>query len=210
MKNCLKIIAVSFFVFVNLQAKIENTAYVVDKIFSVLTIGAEQDYIGEDVSQLEHALQAAYLAVQAGGTQEQIIAALLHDIGHLCADQACEKMGIFGTAGHEELGAEYLFEHGFSDTVCALVKGHVQAKRYLAFKDEAFRGKLSYASQQTLVAQGGPMTQGEAHDFEQDPLFEQKLQIREWDDQAKVVDCVVPELEYYRDMLIDHVQQVLR
>lgn len=42
-------------------------------------------YIGEPVSQLEHALQAAALAVQAKATGAQVLAALFHDTGHLIA-----------------------------------------------------------------------------------------------------------------------------
>ncbi len=38
---------------------------------------------GEAVTKLQHAEQAAHLARQAGADRETILAALLHDIGHL-------------------------------------------------------------------------------------------------------------------------------
>ena len=42
-----------------------------------------EEYIGEDVSQVEHALQAAEWARDAGDTPAMIMAALCHDVGHL-------------------------------------------------------------------------------------------------------------------------------
>ena len=43
-------------------------------------------YGGENVSQLEHALQAAYFAEKDGAPATLVAAALLHDIGHLLHD----------------------------------------------------------------------------------------------------------------------------
>jgi predicted HD phosphohydrolase len=37
---------------------------------------------GEGVSELQHALQAGYLAQKDNASDNQILAALLHDIGH--------------------------------------------------------------------------------------------------------------------------------
>ena len=48
--------------------------------------GAAQ-YSGEPVTQLEHALQTALLAEEAGADDELVTAALLHDLGHLLNDQ---------------------------------------------------------------------------------------------------------------------------
>ena len=45
--------------------------------------GAER--YGESVSQLEHALQCAALARRARADDEVVLAALLHDVGHLAA-----------------------------------------------------------------------------------------------------------------------------
>ena len=43
----------------------------------------DQDYIGEPVSQREHALQAAAHARASGAPKAAVLAALLHDVGHL-------------------------------------------------------------------------------------------------------------------------------
>ena len=48
--------------------------------------GAEQ-YSGEPVTQLEHALQTAHLAEQSGASPQLVTACLLHDFGHLLNDQ---------------------------------------------------------------------------------------------------------------------------
>ena len=40
-------------------------------------------HYGEGVTELAHALQAAYLAHEAGENESMIAAALLHDYGHL-------------------------------------------------------------------------------------------------------------------------------
>ena len=47
--------------------------------------GGEQ-YSGESVTQLEHALQCALLAEAEGADDELVTAALLHDLGHLLHD----------------------------------------------------------------------------------------------------------------------------
>ena len=47
--------------------------------------GGEQ-YTGEPVSHLEHALQAATLGELEGASDELVTAALLHDLGHLLHD----------------------------------------------------------------------------------------------------------------------------
>jgi putative nucleotidyltransferase with HDIG domain len=154
----------------------------------------------ELVSQLAHALQSAKLAVDAGGDEETIIAALLHDIGHLYATEDNVKTD----DRHEEIGADLLREWGFSEKVAQLVQGHVEAKRYLAFKRPEYLAKLSPVSRHTLQLQGGPFSPDEAEAFKKDALFEEKLRLRAWDEQAKVPRREVPPLEAYRDMLLRH------
>jgi predicted HD phosphohydrolase len=45
-------------------------------------------YFGEDVSILEHSLQTAWLAEQAGAEPHLMVAALPHDIRHFIATNA--------------------------------------------------------------------------------------------------------------------------
>ena len=87
------------------------------------------DYIGEDVSQLAHSLQAATLARRRGDS-ELVLAALLHDLGHFAPSDRFE-MTPLGRKHHEHVGADLLRGLGFSERVAELVAGHVDAKRYL-------------------------------------------------------------------------------
>ena len=176
----------------------------VEEVLGFLERSATLDYIGEDISQLEHALQCAALAQREEATEEQVIAALLHDLGHFCAPEDAAQMGGYGVADHEEIGAQTLKAFGFSDVVQELVRGHVQAKRYLVTTQDGYASKVSHASQETLKRQGGGMTAEEVEAFEQDPLFREKLRLRWWDDAGKVEDLVVPPLDSYRSLLHAH------
>jgi predicted HD phosphohydrolase len=109
-------------------------------------------------------------------------------------------MGGFGVKRHEQIGADYLRKLGFSEKIGRLVENHVQAKRYLTYRYAEYFEKLSEASRQTLIHQGGPMNEEEALLFESDPLFEASLKMRIWDEEAKVEFLPLPDLNRYREM----------
>lgn len=75
-------------------------------------------------------------------------------------------------AKHDVLGARFLRQLGFSDRCAMLVEGHVQAKRYLCYKEPAYLESLSDGSKFTLQHQGGVMTAQEAVAFEAERDFE--------------------------------------
>jgi len=176
-----------------------TTEQTIDHVFEIWERHGQDDYIGEPVSQIEHAVQAAALAASAGCDDEVVLAAFFHDFGHLCCPEA-ESMDGYGTVDHEKLGAGYLRRLGFPDRLCRLIESHVQAKRYLTFKNPAYLGRLSEASLMTLTFQGGPMTPDEAAAFESDPLFPLYLKMRTWDEQAKEEHFPLPDLARYREM----------
>jgi putative nucleotidyltransferase with HDIG domain len=165
---------------------------------------AAADYVGEPVSQSEHALQAAALA-SVSGDVELLLAALLHDIGHLCFPDA-EQMDNVGTLEHEMLGADYLTTLGFSRRVASLVAGHVDAKRYLVATNQVYSDKLSDASRQTLEFQGGAMSPLEAEQFEMNPLHHDLLKLRAWDEAAKLRGKDVPGFDHYLPIIEQHLQ----
>ena len=173
-----------------------------------------EDYIGEPVSQIEHMCQCAQLAQAAGEAEEVVLAALFHDIGHLCAFGFPEKilphMDGAGLVDHEKLGSDYLWGCGFSKKICRLVASHVQAKRYLTYKFPEYFSQLSEASIKTLVFQGGVMSAAEATNFENDPLCEKKLQLRRWDEQAKGIGKPLPAMEPFQQMMLLHLQNQLK
>jgi phosphonate degradation associated HDIG domain protein len=177
----------------------------VDEIFNLYQQYGNADYIGEPVSQLEHMCQAAQMAASEGADDEMVLAAFFHDIGHLCEFiMPLEKMDGIGIVDHESIGENYLLTHGFSARIGRLVQGHVPAKRYLTFKYPEYYQRLSQASKETLTIQGGVMQADEAAAFEADPLFDNYIKMREWDDRAKLVNTPVPDLNFLKEMAVQH------
>ncbi len=173
-----------------------------EKIETVLRLYMElgkADYIGEPVSQMEHMSQAAQLAIRAGADDEIILAAFFHDIGHLHEmHEPSSTMGEFGVINHEKVGADFLRRIGFPETIASLVENHVEAKRYLIWKDPQYLRNLSEASLETLKHQGGIMSDEEARRFESDPLFKSYIRLRKWDEAAKVPDLPVLDFAVIR------------
>ena len=107
------------------------------------------------------------------------------------------------------MGAAYLKERGFSERVVFLVKGHVAAKRYLTYKFPRYFKKLSEASRQTLVFQGGIMTKEEAELFEKNPDANLMLKMRTWDDMAKQEHLPIKNLRELKQLTLKHLQNQL-
>ncbi|GIL00045.1 MAG: hypothetical protein BroJett029_42530 [Alphaproteobacteria bacterium] len=152
---------------------------------------------GEGVSQREHALQAAWIAEQAGRPKAQVVAALLHDIGHLMHDlpEDIADQGI--DTQHESLASAWLSQH-FGPEVSEPVRLHVAAKRYLCHAEAGYLDRLSAASVLSLRLQGGPMTAEEAGRFRREPFLAEAVDLRRWDDEAKVVGATTPDLAHFR------------
>jgi len=165
-------------------------------------------YFGEGVTQLQHALQTAQLAKDNGADDETILAAFLHDIGHLCIDdgEEHEVMDHYGILDHETLGARFLHKMGFSEKLCKMIESHVAAKRYLTYKNPSYYSQLSEASKKTLEFQGGKMTDEEAVAFEQDKYFENYIQLRKWDEMAKSETPVDENLGYILKLMKKHLE----
>ncbi len=187
-----------------MQQQIEQT---VNDIFELYQKFGGEDYIGEPVSQAEHMCQAAQLAEAEGYSEEVILAAFFHDIGHLCEHiMPVEHMDGFGVVDHEKLGADYLRSKGFSENIAGLVENHVQAKRYLTWHDPEYYRKLSEASKKTLAFQGGVMSEEEAKRFELDKLFHLHIKLRRWDEKAKLEKQPMPSLDKYKQMAVQHLE----
>lgn len=169
----------------------------IEEIFALFGRAGAAAYFGEQVSQLEHALQAATLAEQSGASDELVTAALLHDVGHLLQDGP-EDLAIYGVdTWHEAIGADWLEVH-FGQDIAMPVRLHVDAKRYLCSREPGYRISLSPASRLTLELQGGAMSEAEAAAFEMNPYRDAALMIRRWDDGAKREGVVTPDLVHFR------------
>lgn len=163
------------------------------------------DYIGEAVSQFEHALQCAYFAEKLGHSEEVILASLLHDIGHVALSSRQPQMADLGIINHEWIGARLALDMGFSKKTAFLIGHHVNAKRYLAAKKDSYKSSLSPASANTLKFQGGPMTLAEQSVFEALPYFKEALQVRTNDEKGKETDLSLPSFEHYIDLAEQHI-----
>jgi 2-amino-1-hydroxyethylphosphonate dioxygenase (glycine-forming) len=182
-----------------------KTQQTVDEIFGFFEKYGNDPYFGEPVSQLQHAFQAAELAHTEGYDEEVIIAAFLHDIGHLCVEITEDTaMADLGVKDHELEGANYLRQKGFSEKICRLIGAHVAAKRYLTATDPIYYNNLSEASKRTLEFQGGVMSNAEVAHFESDPLFPLYIRMRLWDEQAKNPASPLPDLSVYKNMVYDY------
>ena len=190
-------------------------------IFDLYKNYGDNDYIGEEVTQLEHALQCAHQAeIEFPDNQEFILGALLHDIGHLISLKDKElkannqksffssfnnlSLNGLGLVNHEEVGADFLEQMGFGVTIASLGRYHVLAKRYLVTKNEDYYNNLSDASKETFKLQGGKLSENEISEFEKMKNHNLFLKMRSWDDKAKIVNFNYKHnLLYYENMAKD-------
>jgi phosphonate degradation associated HDIG domain protein len=173
---------------------------IVDEVCELFTTKGHAAYVGEPVSQLEHALQSAYHAEREGATDALVVAALLHDIGHLVHKLPEDAADHGIDTRHEHLGQAWLRRY-CGPEVTEPIRLHVPAKRYLCATDPSYLAQLSPASQQSLALQGGPFTSDEVAEFEENPHFKQAVSLRRWDDLAKVPGMQVPPFDHYRPQL---------
>ena len=178
---------------------------IIEKVIHLFENHGDSQYGGEAVSQLEHALQAAHFADEAGEKTNIIVAGILHDIGHLLHDLPDDAPLNGVDDVHENKAAVYLRKY-FPEEVTEPVRLHVEAKRYLSTTDSTYYDLLSEPSKQSLALQGGLMSKDELALFEQNSFFSDATKLRKWDDQAKIKGLPTEPIEYYTA----HLSQSLR
>jgi predicted HD phosphohydrolase len=143
------------------------------------------------LTELDHGLQCAYrLACRRPRDIELQLTGLVHDVGHQ-----------FGPDDrHGELGGD-LVRPLLGHRVAALVEAHVPAKRYLVATDAGYTTRLSPVSTATLAVQGGPLAETDASAFRALRCFEDAIELRRADDDAKVPGREVPGLERWIEPL---------
>jgi len=182
------------------MADCENGMSVSREIQSIYARGGADAYFGEAVTQVEHGLQAAYFAAASGASEALVLAALLHDIGHLIEPAPADIAEWRHDACHERSGSRWLAAH-FGPVVHEPVRLHVAAKRYLCATDRAYVRRLSSASIHTLGLQGGPMTALEVAAFEAEAFGRDAVLLRQWDDQGKVRGLRTPDFTEYLPLM---------
>lgn len=148
------------------------------------------------INQRAHALQAAWLAEQAGCEPSLITASLLHDIGHMVHVLGEDPAANGIDDKHEELGHAWL-TRWFGPDVTEPVRLHVAAKRYLCAAEPDYFAKLSPDSVRSLALQGGPMSEAELAEWRANPFSAAATQLRRFDEAAKVKGLETPPVAHF-------------
>jgi phosphonate degradation associated HDIG domain protein len=172
----------------------------IDRILSLFETRGVEQYGEEAVSQAEHARQCAAQAERANATAELITAAMLHDLGHLLHGLGEYHLEDGVDDEHQYIALPFLRDL-FSAAVLQPIRLHVDAKRYLCAVEPAYWGSLSPASQRSLELQGGVYTPAQAEAFIVQPHAQDAVQLRRWDDLAKVNGLETPALAHFASYL---------
>jgi predicted HD phosphohydrolase len=155
-------------------------------IAELIELKAGGQYGLAEINQRQHALQAAMLAEKQGCPETLIAAALLHDIGHMVHDLGDNPAEEGVDDKHEELGYAFLVSM-FGPDVTEPVLLHVAAKRYLCAVEPDYFAKLSKDS----------MSAEEIAEFEAVPQYKEAVQLRRFDEQAKVKGLQTPPASHF-------------
>lgn len=157
-----------------------------------------EEYLGEDITLVEHMIACAELAKKEKAPSWLVVAALLHDIGHILVPDAATAQDSGIDLHHDKVGAEWIARR-FTNNIVQAVRLHVDAKKYLVAKDERYFNRLSEASKKTLAIQGGIFTQKEAEDFIGLPYAREAVQLRMWDDLGKIRGTIKSSISDYAE-----------
>lgn len=155
------------------------------KILNLLATQGQMQYGGEPVTQLDHALQCATMAQVNDASSELIVACLFHDLGHLIHGLG-EDVANLGIDDRHEYSVLSWLRPLFGPGVTEPIRLHVEAKRYLCATQIEYWEQLSVSSQLSLTLQGGPFLSSEVDRFLAQPHAQAAIQLRCWDEQAKV------------------------
>lgn len=156
----------------------------IEALSEIYDVSANGRYGLSLLSQLMHAVQAGALCKAMGAPESLVVAALLHDIGHMVHSLGAHPAAQGIDDQHELVGARWLAQY-FGPDVVEPVRLHVAAKRYLCAVDSSYSRNLSRDSVESLALQGGPMSSAEVQAFESEPYWTQAITLRRVDEAAK-------------------------
>ena len=172
------------------------TALTIEGIEALFARRGGEQYSGEPVTQLGHALQCAALAEADGADAALVTAALLHDLGHLVADHGATPT-LRGIDDRHQAAALPLLSSLFDKRVLGAIGLHVDAKRYLCATRPGYHAALSEDSKRSLVLQGGVFDAAQAATFVTHAGAADAVRVRVWDDLAKSPSMVTPSLTHF-------------
>jgi len=105
------------------------------------------------------------------------------------------------------IGAKFLVSR-LGPYVSEPVRLHVDAKRYLCSVDKGYWDILSVQSKQTLEIQGGPMKDGEAQRFAENPHANAAISLRKWDDIGKQPNQQTQSLDHFLEITEKYFQMI--
>lgn len=170
-----------------------------DGIRALFDARGGRQYSGEAVTQLEHALQTAQQAEEAGASTDLITACLLHDFGHMSNDEG-ETPTLRGVDDKHQFHGASALKGLFGPSVLTPIRLHVDAKRYLCETDKTYWASLSEDSKRSLELQGGTYSAEDAEKFIAQPFALDAVKLRRWDDLAKAAGRKTPDLKHYLDI----------
>jgi phosphonate degradation associated HDIG domain protein len=177
----------------------------IPEIVQLLSSRATTWYGQEAVSQLEHGLQCAALAEKNDETPETVVAALLHDLGHMLSPHQPSVSLAESLPSKDDLHqfvALPFLRSLFPDAVLEPIKLHVDAKRYLCAVDSDYWADLSPASKHSLALQGGVFDEKQIGAFEDLPYYAEAVRLRRYDDLAKVPSLPTPDLAHFEKLMV--------
>ena len=143
----------------------------VPEITRLLKVRGDQRSALQPVSPLEHALQCAQLAEQAMASDELIVAALLHDLGHLLRSDQGPRLGHCHQADELHPAIAVSFLRGLlPESVLAPIRLQFDARRHVC---------------------------GDHPGFLQQPYATDAIRLSQWDDLAHVPGHPTPPLNAY-------------
>ncbi len=167
-----------------------------DDIEKLFEQRGDEQYTGEPVTQLQHALQSAYLGEKEGASDELVTAAFLHDLGHMLHDLG-ETPSMQGVDDVHQYRVVPFLRGLFSGAVIDAIQRHVDAKRYLCATRPEYHDALSEDSKRSLKLQGGIFSAEAAAQFIAEPGAPDAVRLRLWDDLAKQPTLQTPPLSHY-------------
>ena len=154
----------------------------IDEITRLYHVYGTGSHDAQGVSHLQHALQCAQLAEEAGSPKELVTAALLHDLGSLLAAYA-ERLPVQADDGQQLVAVRFL--HGlFPDAVLEPIRLHMDARRYCAAVDHDYWAYMASDSRHRLELQGGPFSAEQARQFPSQPFAWDAIAVCRWNEMA--------------------------
>ncbi|KAJ2015944.1 hypothetical protein GGI14_003954 [Coemansia sp. S680] len=159
------------------------------------------------MTQLDHALRVANLAKVEGADKDTILAALMLDTdGIKVTIPPCGNFEIGDTIqiywnGYDKTPSNAMDSDEFDNTFVRKLGFFNKTSELVENIGIITREDLVAGVEATILMCGDLLSPTEMREFEQDPLFKQKLQLAVWDVAAtKTTRDKPPALDTYRDM----------